>query len=222
MEMMEKSIEDQLNGIQQDIDDCARLERDTTIMYQNYEVDGGVALNDLSRMLRAKLRTVHIRATVLQLHYEEPEWFASYPDDFTVHDGLFNLIPGYPNYHLLRHPPPIIRQRQEELERIQLEKIQQLKIVLATRKMEKEREKLIKHQQQRKESVRKRMRKRMKRMMTLIMNTILNQNTSGKEEGFLMSRTWSVIQMTVNRMVTAARVNWTVHQKVVPVMVNWD
>ena len=107
MEMMEKTIEDQLDGIQQDIDDWARLERDTTIMYQNYEVDGAVAFkNDLSRMLRAKLRTVHIRRTVLQLHYEEPEWFASYPDDFTVHDGLFNLITGYPPYHLLRHPPP--------------------------------------------------------------------------------------------------------------------
>ena len=96
MEMMEKSMEDRLDGIEQDIDNCAGLGRDTNIMYQNYEVDGEMALNNLSALLRAKLRTVHIRRTVLQLHYEEPGWFASYPDDFTVHDGLFNLIPGYP------------------------------------------------------------------------------------------------------------------------------
>ena len=151
MEMMEKAIEDRLDGIQQDIDDCARLERDTTIMCQNYEVDGGVALNDLSTMLRAKLRTVHIRRTVLQLHYEEPGWFASYPADFTVHDGLFNLIPGYPPYHMLRHPPPKLWEEEEERLRLEslrleerqqrMENFEQLQIVFAARKMEKEREK---------------------------------------------------------------------------------
>ena len=128
----------------------AGLGRDTNIMYQNYEVDGEMALNDLSTLLRAKLRTVHIRRTVLQLHYEEPGWFASYPDDCTVHDGLFNLIPGYPTYHMLRHPPPIIRQRQEELERRQLENIEQIKTVLNAMRLEKEREKRVRDQEQRK------------------------------------------------------------------------
>ena len=150
MEMMEKSMEDRLDGIEQDIDNCAGLGRDTNIMYQNYEVDGEMALNDLSALLRAKLRTVHIRRTVLQLHYEEPGWFASYPDDFTVHDGLFNLIPGYPDYQRLRHPPPKLRRAEEERLRGQSENIERMKTVLNAMRLEKEIEKRARDQEHRK------------------------------------------------------------------------
>jgi hypothetical protein len=43
---------------------------------------------------------------MLELNPRNPEWFLSYPKDFIANDGLFKLIPGYPeNPH---YPPPYL------------------------------------------------------------------------------------------------------------------
>jgi hypothetical protein len=107
---MKESVERYLTNLNADIahaqsqKDKASVEREMQLIYGSHNVSGADGLDHLKLALRARLRLLRRRREMLELHEENPEWFLSYPEDFVANDGLFKLIPGYPENP--RYPPP--------------------------------------------------------------------------------------------------------------------
>ena len=115
---MKESVERYLTNLKADIahaqsqKDKASVEREMQLIYGSHNVSGADGLDHLKLALRARLRLLRRRREMLELHEENPEWFLSYPEDFVANDGLFKLIPGYPeNPH---YPPPKLHQKRKD------------------------------------------------------------------------------------------------------------